>query len=166
MQLVFLSIRNLRLVGPTSIGVDRKLLSRSLIQHRHVLNVLNGLNVRTLARHAPCTGYSNKSLPSLCYMEDIAWILRSDPKRKQIGFVRSRRLAFEERHRLTDDDSAVGRYNATGTEINFSVPSASSLLTPVTSVAIVCGLVRSLDRYADVVRLLFRQLRELHAKLA
>ena len=51
-----------------------------------------------------CTGYSDKSLPSLYYMEDIAWILRSDPKRKQIGFVRSRTLAFEERHRLTDDD--------------------------------------------------------------
>ena len=37
-------------------------------------------------------------------MEDIAWILRSDPKRKQVGFVRSRDLKFEERHRLTDGD--------------------------------------------------------------
>lgn len=41
---------------------------------------------------------------ALCYLEDIAWILRSDPKRKQMGFVRSRDLTFEDRHRLTDDD--------------------------------------------------------------
>ncbi len=51
-----------------------------------------------------CTGYSDKTLPSLYHMEDIAWILRSDPKRKQMGFVRSRDLKFEDRHRLTDDD--------------------------------------------------------------
>ena len=51
-----------------------------------------------------CTGYSDKSLPSLYHMEDIAWILRSDTKRKQVGFVRSRDLKFEDRHRLTDDD--------------------------------------------------------------
>lgn len=52
-----------------------------------------------------CTGYADKSMPSLYYMEDIAWILRSDTKRKQVGFVRSRDLKFEERHRLTDDDA-------------------------------------------------------------
>lgn len=51
-----------------------------------------------------CTGYSDKTLPSLYHMEDIAWILRSDSKRKQLGFVRSRDLKFEDRHRLTDDD--------------------------------------------------------------
>lgn len=51
-----------------------------------------------------CTGYSDKSMPSLYHMEDIAWILRSDPKRKQMGFVRSRDLKFDDRHRLTDDD--------------------------------------------------------------
>jgi hypothetical protein len=49
-----------------------------------------------------CTSYSDKSLPSLYHMEDIAWILRSDPKRKQVGFVRSRNLAFEERHVLEE----------------------------------------------------------------
>ena len=59
-----------------------------------------------MARGDPCTGYSDKSLPSLYHMEDIAWILRSDTKRKRVGlgFVRSRDLKFEERHRLTDDD--------------------------------------------------------------
>lgn len=50
-----------------------------------------------------CTAYSDKSLPSLYHMEDIAWILRSDPKRKQMGFVRSRNLKFEERHVLDDE---------------------------------------------------------------
>ena len=49
-----------------------------------------------------CTAYSDKSLPSLYYMEDIAWILRSDPKRNQVGFVRSRNLSFEDRHVLEE----------------------------------------------------------------
>jgi hypothetical protein len=30
-------------------------------------------------------------------MEDIAWVLRTDPKRKDIGFVRSRDLRPRER---------------------------------------------------------------------
>ena len=51
-----------------------------------------------------CTAYSDKSLPSPYNMEDSAWILRSDPRRKQVGFVRSRDLKFEERHQLDDDD--------------------------------------------------------------
>jgi len=51
-----------------------------------------------------CTGYSDKSLPSLYHMEDIAWILRSDPKRKQVGFVRSRDLKLEDRHVLDEED--------------------------------------------------------------
>ena len=55
-----------------------------------------------------CTGYSDKSMPSLYHMEDIAWVLRSDTKRKQVGFVRSRDLKFEERHRLIDDDWVDG----------------------------------------------------------
>ena len=42
-------------------------------------------------------------MPSLYHMEDIAWVLRSDTKRKQVEFVRSRDLKFEERHRLIDD---------------------------------------------------------------
>ncbi len=49
-----------------------------------------------------CTSYSDKSLPSLYHMEDIAWILRSDPKRKQMGFVRSRDLKLEDRHVLDE----------------------------------------------------------------
>ena len=35
-----------------------------------------------------CTKYSDRSMPSLDHMEDIAWILRTDVKRHQVGFVR------------------------------------------------------------------------------
>jgi hypothetical protein len=36
-------------------------------------------------------------------MEDIAWVLRTDPKRKQIGFVRGKDLPFKDRALLDDD---------------------------------------------------------------
>lgn len=61
-----------------------------------------GKNDRVRFVVTSCTGYSDKSLPSLYHMEDIAWILRSDPKRKQMGFVRSRELKFEDRHVLDE----------------------------------------------------------------
>jgi hypothetical protein len=32
--------------------------------------------------------YSDRSMPSLAHMADIAWILRTDVKRHQVGFVR------------------------------------------------------------------------------
>jgi len=51
-----------------------------------------------------CSGYSDRSRPSLWHLEDIAWILRSDPKRKQIGFVRSRDLKDDDRHVLDEND--------------------------------------------------------------
>lgn len=35
-----------------------------------------------------CTKYSDRAMPSLDHMEDIAWILRTDVKRRQVGFVR------------------------------------------------------------------------------
>jgi hypothetical protein len=37
-----------------------------------------------------CTKYSDRSTPSLDHMEDIAWILRTDATRKQVGFIRPR----------------------------------------------------------------------------
>jgi hypothetical protein len=37
-----------------------------------------------------CTKYSDAAMPSLGDMEDIAWILRTDAKRHQVGFVRPR----------------------------------------------------------------------------
>jgi hypothetical protein len=37
-------------------------------------------------------------------MEEIAWILRTDPRRNQVGFVHARQLKPDDRHTLSDDD--------------------------------------------------------------
>lgn len=49
-----------------------------------------------------CTAYSDRRQPSLRAMEEIAWILRSDPKRNEIGFVRASRLRDRERYVLQE----------------------------------------------------------------
>lgn len=51
-----------------------------------------------------CTGYANRSLPSIREMEEIAWVLRTDIHRKEIGFVRSRDLKPHERYVLALDE--------------------------------------------------------------
>ena len=51
-----------------------------------------------------CTDYSDRSRTSLRDMEDIAWVLRSDPHRRQVGFVHASKLDELERHVLEDDD--------------------------------------------------------------
>jgi hypothetical protein len=50
-----------------------------------------------------CTKYSDRAMPSLDHMEDIAWILRTDAKRKQVGFVRPQDVHFHLPHRLRDE---------------------------------------------------------------
>jgi hypothetical protein len=40
---------------------------------------------------------------SLSHMEDIAWVLRTDTKRNQVGFVRSKDLKIRERFVLDED---------------------------------------------------------------
>ena len=35
-----------------------------------------------------CTEYSDRRQPSLRAMEEIAWVLRSDPKKNEVGFVK------------------------------------------------------------------------------
>ena len=50
-----------------------------------------------------CTGYADQRLASIREMEEIAWILRSDPRRNQIGFVEARKLKPAERYVLPDD---------------------------------------------------------------
>jgi hypothetical protein len=50
-----------------------------------------------------CSDYANRNHPSIREMEETAWILRSDPHRHQIGFVRASRLSEEERHKLEED---------------------------------------------------------------
>jgi hypothetical protein len=49
-----------------------------------------------------CSEYSDRRHPTLWQMEEIAWVLRSNPSRKTIGFVEARRLKEEERHVLDD----------------------------------------------------------------
>jgi hypothetical protein len=51
-----------------------------------------------------CSGYSDRRHPSLREMEEIAWVLRTDPKRKQIGFMQARQLEPKDRYVLADDD--------------------------------------------------------------
>ena len=50
-----------------------------------------------------CTGYADRNLASLREMEEIAWILRSDPHRKRVGFVRSNELEDKDRFVLEED---------------------------------------------------------------
>ena len=47
--------------------------------------------------------YSDRRQASLREMEEIAWILRSDVRRNEIGFVRSSKLTDEERFVLVED---------------------------------------------------------------
>ncbi len=49
-----------------------------------------------------CSEYSDRRQPSLWQMEEIAWVLRSNPSRKTIGFVEAHRLEEDERHVLDD----------------------------------------------------------------
>jgi len=50
-----------------------------------------------------CSRYGDRRLPSLREMEELAWVLRSDPHRNQVGFVRSSRLTDEERYVIEED---------------------------------------------------------------
>jgi hypothetical protein len=47
-----------------------------------------------------CSDYSDRRHPTLWQMEEIAWVLRSSPSRKTIGFVEARELDEDERHVL------------------------------------------------------------------
>jgi len=54
-----------------------------------------------------CTKFADRNRPSLREMEEIAWILRTDPRRNQVGFVHARQLKSHDRHILSDDDWLV-----------------------------------------------------------
>ena len=51
-----------------------------------------------------CTAYSDRCRASLYEMEEMAWILRSDPRRNTIGFVQAKELRPHLRHVLVDDE--------------------------------------------------------------
>jgi hypothetical protein len=66
-----------------------------------------------------CTEYSDRRQPSLRAMEEIAWVLRSDSKKKDIGFVKRTELTRRETYKAADCDpvsvvrrlrARVGRY--------------------------------------------------------
>ncbi len=50
-----------------------------------------------------CTEYADRRQPSLRAMEEIAWVLRSDPKKNEIGFVKRTELTLRGRSVLADD---------------------------------------------------------------
>lgn len=58
---------------------------------------------RITFRVVSCSAYSDKRRASVREMEEIAWILRSDPKKNEIGFVRASALKPRERHVLPDE---------------------------------------------------------------
>jgi hypothetical protein len=51
-----------------------------------------------------CTGYADRRHPSIREMEDLAWILRTDATRNQIGFIQARKLQPKDRYVLPEDD--------------------------------------------------------------
>jgi hypothetical protein len=50
-----------------------------------------------------CSGFTDRNHPSIREMEEMAWLLRSDARRNQVGFVQGKRLPDEERFVLEED---------------------------------------------------------------
>jgi hypothetical protein len=50
-----------------------------------------------------CNGYIERGHPSIGEMQEITWVLRSDPKRNRVGFVRASDLKPKERRVLPDE---------------------------------------------------------------
>lgn len=50
-----------------------------------------------------CAGYADRRQASIREMEEIAWVLRSDPRRNEIGFVKASKLEPQERYVLPDE---------------------------------------------------------------
>jgi hypothetical protein len=54
-------------------------------------------------RVSSCTAYADRRQASIYEMEEMAWLLRSDPKRNEIGLVQARTLKPQHRHVLPGD---------------------------------------------------------------
>jgi hypothetical protein len=50
-----------------------------------------------------CTSYIDRNHPTLREMEEIAWVLRTDAHRKQVGFVHAQKLPEDLRFVLDED---------------------------------------------------------------
>ena len=66
-------------------------------------NQLSYHNQRVPFPVTSCSRYGDRNQTNLREMEEIAWILRSDPHRHQVGFIRSSRLSDEQRFVLDED---------------------------------------------------------------
>jgi hypothetical protein len=44
-----------------------------------------------------CSSYLDRAKPTLRDMESIAWVLKTDPRRNQVGFIHSAKLPEDER---------------------------------------------------------------------
>jgi hypothetical protein len=51
-----------------------------------------------------CSACSDLRCASIDEMEEVAWILRSDPRHKTVGFVHAKQLRPHLRHVLSDGD--------------------------------------------------------------
>ena len=51
-----------------------------------------------------CTEYLSRQHASIREMEDVAWVLRTDARRRRVGFVHARDLRPAERYVLPEDD--------------------------------------------------------------
>jgi hypothetical protein len=74
--------------------------------HEEIIDcgLLEGRESRITFAVRSCSGYSDRRLPSLWHLEQIAWVLRTGRGARKIGFVPARELKFELRHVLDEDD--------------------------------------------------------------
>jgi hypothetical protein len=56
-------------------------------------------------RVVECNRYVDRAQPSLWYLKEIAWVLRTDSKRQKIGFVRAKE--WERQH---EDEELLPAY--------------------------------------------------------
>jgi hypothetical protein len=64
---------------------------------------LSYINRRVPFPVTSCSDYLGRNQTTIKDMEAIAWVLRSDPRRNQVGFVHSTKLTDDERYVLPDE---------------------------------------------------------------
>jgi hypothetical protein len=64
---------------------------------------LSGRNRRIAFSVTFCNAYVDRTHPTIREMEDIAWVLRTDAKRKQVGFTRASDLKPADRFVLSEE---------------------------------------------------------------
>lgn len=67
------------------------------------LTVCGQLESRITFKVVECSEFVSRRHPSLWHMEDIAWVLRTDNRKRKVGFVRGRDLDYRERLQHDED---------------------------------------------------------------